>query len=228
MYKIFSAVVVAFLITGCGGSSGDNGVIDADSGVGVDENVEVDDDIANGTDTDVTDSGTVGEESVEVDDIQVDDTVTEDSVTDTSGEEENVSEEIEVIDSSGNDALLGTWVSCDGGLGVGWTFTDTSFRTFFAVPLDSECNGLLTIENSTQGGSYEIVGTATSEEGLPVLVVEFDIMDVFGGIDDQGTAPTVFNVIHVDGNAIFFGFSADTVDGVSSDLDLDRPLLLQP
>lgn len=79
------------------------------------------------------------------------------------------------------------------------------------------------------GGTYEVVGSATSQEGLAVLQVEFDVTDVFGGEDDNGTAPGFFNILHIDGNTLYFGFSGETLEQVMQfpQLNLDVPYFLQ-
>jgi len=128
-----------------------------------------------------------------------------------------------------NASLVGTWVSCDRiGGPMAWSFTETTYRTYFApeLLLENTCDGLLTLEKSTQGGTYKVIGTGTSEEGLSVVYVEFQATDVFGGIPSNDV-PIAVNSIHVDGDTMYLGFSGSTIENTSTNLSLDDPLVRQ-
>lgn len=125
-----------------------------------------------------------------------------------------------IVSSGSNSEMTGTWLNCESGgtqsLGRAWEFTETTFRTYFSVLAQSDCSDLFTLENSTQGGTYRIVQERISREGLPVVEVELDINDVFGGVltEDELLAPTVFANVYVDGNSLYLGSTrgADIVD----------------
>ena len=128
--------------------------------------------------------------------------------------------------SGNNSQLIGVWARCTlGMLGEALEFNETTYRFYFAAGLENECSDLLTLERSTQGGTYQVVGNSTSEEGLPVLQVEFDVMDIFGGIDDNGAAPNAFNIIHVDGDTLFWGFAGGTLEQVGPNLNFENTFI---
>lgn len=75
------------------------------------------------------------------------------------------------------------------------------------------------------GGTYEVVGTAISEEGLDITQIDFDITEVFGQVD-PGLVPNAFINFHVDGNTLFTGNDALTLEELENTLDLDTPFFL--
>jgi len=158
-----------------------------------------------------------------------DDTNSNDSVEALDSDENLASESSENVDTGVSDAgeLVGVWERCRSDItATVWQFeSNGNFRTYISPEGCPDFN-TYTIEDSTQGGTYEILTTSTSEEGLPVNEMRFVITDVFGGF--QMPAPDLHILIHVDGDNMYFGFGGRTQGEASRDLILDdQPYIRQ-
>jgi len=119
-----------------------------------------------------------------------------------------------------NGQVVGVWDRCIGGINAFvWVFEENNnFRTY-SVP---DCSLALDIDNSTQGGTYEVLGTSTSEEGLPLFDLRLVITDVFGGFP-QDDASELFINMHVDGDTMYFGAGGSSREEASRILFFDAP-----
>jgi len=105
------------------------------------------------------------------------------------------------------DALVGVWCSVTV-IGAVATFfnieSDSTVTTHVSgFSNDSGCSGSLSDDDITRVADWDVLGTSTSDEGLPVFEIQIRTLELQNV--DVSTVPTQFTIIHVDGDSAFFG-----------------------
>lgn len=120
--------------------------------------------------------------------------------------------------------IVGVWERCVSDVNAFvWEFESNNNFRAYSVP---DCADTYGIAESTQGGTYTVLGTSISEEGLEVYDMQFKITDVFGG-NPADDAPDFYVMMHIDQDTMYFGFIGGSTAEASRTLFLDTPHLRQ-
>ncbi len=129
--------------------------------------------------------------------------------------------------------VKGFWIDCIGSVnnsavsrGLILEFTDTEFRTYdHRYSSSNECLGNLTLADTIQSGTYEVIGTGTSEEGLPIYDLKMRVLTVFGSAQVDDIVFDQYFYVHIDHDVLYAGVVSGeaSFNGLSKSLDLGRP-----
>lgn len=182
---------------------------------------------SNGTETGTTDTGTTDTGTT---DTGTTDTGTTDTGTTDTGTTDTGTTDIGTTDAGGGSnasALSGVWTRCLGVFRQTYTLTATTWDEQMPFFENVNCTGTPQ-QGLNFGGSYEIVGTGTSEGGLEVLQVNFTSETLDGVAVLESARVTRYNIVYTGtpGQLVFGEFSSSEANRPTQ-LEFEIPYLRQ-
>jgi len=127
-------------------------------------------------------------------------------------------------------ALAGTWGICSSGFLLGYQFTADRWKEVKGIFSSPDCTGPYEPDTGLHEfefeGTYEIVGTSTSESGLPVMLINMSSDKLEGVALLESARLTRYNIVYT-GTAgqLILGEFTQNESARATELDFDAPYL---
>jgi len=121
--------------------------------------------------------------------------------------------------------LVGLWCSesAEAVVGAFLGIESDSTVTTYSTVNSGGCSSTPTAEDLVRIDDWDVMGTTTSEEGLPVFIIQINPLEL-QGVPLEFLRPNI-GLVHVDGDTAFFSDFPSIEDGVTPTmLNLDDPV----
>jgi len=127
--------------------------------------------------------------------------------------------------------MSGVWEKCLGGFKSTYTFTSNTWSEQMEFFQGENCTGGSFDDSDAFpvfGGSYEVIGNATSEGGLPVMQISMTSETVDGFAVFDSARVTRRNIVYTGTpNQLVFGEFAGSEQPIPTQLNFEEPYLLR-